>query len=75
MIKNDIKLTQSSRTPKGTDEAAADLQSVSVSRKIYVSYILQKCIIFKHFCILYSTNTVKTCDYLYLDEEIYFANL
>ena len=30
-------------------------------------------IIFRVFCILDTTNIVKTCDYLYLNNEIYFA--
>ena len=54
--------------------AAVDrLQSVNSSMKIYVSYIFRVLIIFGFFCIFDTTNKVKTCDYLYLNNEIHFA--
>ena len=48
-------------------------QSLNSSMKIYVSYIFRKFIILKFFCILDTTNMVKTCDYLRLNNEIHFT--
>ena len=62
------QINASLRISRGTDEAAAEAHDSSM--KIYVFYIF--CIIFRFFCILDTTNMVKTCDYLYLNNEIHF---
>ena len=64
------KLTPSLRTSRSTDEAAADNNSFT---EIYVSYIFCILIIFWFICILDTTNMVKTCDYLYLNNGIHFV--
>ena len=67
------KSTPSFRTSRGTDKATADnTQSVNSSMNIYVSYIFRVLIIFRFFCI-FDTINLKTCDYLYLNNEIYFS--
>ena len=46
IIKNYIELTPSSRTTRGTDEAAADNTQSLSSMKIDISYIFRKLILF-----------------------------
>ena len=73
---NYTKLRPGLRASRGIEEAAADnTRSVNSSMKIYVTYIFPLFIISIFFCILDTTNMVKTCDYLYLNKEIYLPNL
>ena len=75
IIKNNYsKLKPSLRTSRCTDEAAAgNTQSANSCMTIYSTNIFRILIIFRFLCVLDATNMVKTCDYLYLNNEIHFA--
>ena len=62
------------RTSRGTEEAAAEnTQFINSSMEMNYSYIFRELVIFIFYCILDTTNVVKTCDYLYLNKEIHFG--
>ena len=48
--------------------------SFNSSKKMNVSYIFHILVIFIFFCVLDTTNMVKTCDYLYPNKKVYFAD-
>ena len=61
IIKNYRKLTPSWRTSRSTNETAAgNTQSINSSIKMYVSYIFRVLVRLRFFCILDTTNMVKT---------------